>query len=1195
MDTKLLNGEIPEKAQTVLKSEGEYIVQKEAANCLAKLYQEESNVKLPRERTSQVREQLAQLQKQPTSHNCMSQPITMKEIEAAIRQLKCKKAPGPDGVTNDMIKHLGPAAKKALLELFNESWKNGTVPALWKKATIIPIHKKGKDKKDPNSYRPISLLSCLGKVLERVINRRLISFLEERKILSPTQTGYRKHRSTEDQLALIAQEIENAFQEKKKVVSVFFDLTKAFDKVWREGLLLKILESGISGKMYRWIRCFLQDRSARVKLDGHLSKSVKMREGVPQGGVISPTLFLLYINNITTVLPRHVSNTLHADDLAVWSASEYTISSAYRIQEAVNKVEQWTNDWGLQISEVKTQATVFSLSTSKEKVAIKLGDKTLPQVETPTFLGVKLDTRLSWKPHIEDMEKKGIKKLAVLKKLSGTHWGANSKILKTVYMGAVRPSLEYGASAWATAAKTHTNKLDKVQNIGLRTILGAMKTTPIAEMEKTAGVEPLEGRRQAKLLIHAEKMKRMPDHPLHQKLKDPTKNRLKRKSLNHLVKEQQKEHADILTTDGHLCEKLISNSWPPETLHAEIRTTIPGITTKENQSEAVLRALALEEMYKHYPAATWTHIYTDGSAENATRNGGCGAYIKRPDKPPLSVSAPGGILCSNYRAEVLALLNATETIISWEEKPKKAVFLTDSLSALQALMSDEPDTTQKKLTENINTLAQTTYVVLQWIPAHTGIRGNEMADQLAKEGREKEQPPSHLSYREVKTLIHNKKKAIFHCKTEGYNPNQDALHQLTRHQQTIIFRLRTGHCRLNSHLKRIGVKTSAQCPCGEADQTPEHYLQSCSLHQQARQQIWSTCVSLKTKLWGSAEDLLLTSRYAALAGESQRNHHIERGRRRIQSIWDQEKMPEDFRDALIVALYKNKGSKTDCGNYRGISLLSIAGKIFARIILNRLIAVSEANLPEAQCGFRPGRSTVDMIFTVRQVQEKCLEQNLDLYSVFIDLTKAFDTVNREALWDVLARFGCPPKFIQIICLFHVDMTGQVLSNGEQSDPFFISNGVKQGCVLAPVLFNLFFTCVLRQAIGNMDEGVYVRFRYDGSIFDLRRLSAKTKTFNSLIQEALFADDCALMAHKPGDLQAMLNRFSDASRQFGLTISLGKTEVLFQRAPNSVAPQPTISIDDAELKVVNSFKYLGSMISNDGSLDKEIASRISKAS
>ena len=177
------------------------------------------------------------------------------------------------------------------------------------------------------------------------------------------------------------------------------------------------------------------------------------------------------------------------------------------------------------------------------------------------------------------------------------------------------------------------------------------------------------------------------------------------------------------------------------------------------------------------------------------------------------MSAPGGILCSNYKAEVLALLNATETIISWEEKPNKAVFLTDSLSALQALMSGEHDTTQKKLTENISTLAQSTCAVLQWIPVHTDIRGNEMTDQLAKGGWEKEQPPSHLSCREVKILILNKKKAIFHSKTGGFNPNQDALHQLPRCQQTTIFRLRTGHCRLISNLKRIGVKTLAQCPC----------------------------------------------------------------------------------------------------------------------------------------------------------------------------------------------------------------------------------------------------------------------------------------------------------------------------------------------------------------------------------------------
>ena len=140
--TKLLNGEFRKKHRRFYSQrEREPIVQKEAANCLAKLYQEESNVKLATEG-----EQLTQLQKQPTSDNYMSQPITMKEIEAAIKQLKCKKVLGSDGVTNDMMKHLGPAARKTPLELFNESWKDGTVPALWKKPPSSQFIKKAKTK-----------------------------------------------------------------------------------------------------------------------------------------------------------------------------------------------------------------------------------------------------------------------------------------------------------------------------------------------------------------------------------------------------------------------------------------------------------------------------------------------------------------------------------------------------------------------------------------------------------------------------------------------------------------------------------------------------------------------------------------------------------------------------------------------------------------------------------------------------------------------------------------------------------------------------------------------------------------------------------------------------------------------------------------------------------------------------------------
>ena len=185
------------------------------------------------------------------------------------------------------------------------------MPDIWKEASIIPIHKKGKDKKDAKSYRPISLLSCVGKLLERIVNQRLQWYLETYGKLSYTQTGFRKNKNTEDQLTYFAQKIENGFQEGKKTVAVFFDMTKAFDTVWKDGLLLKLVKSGIAGNMYKWIKSFLENRTARVKMDGVYSRKVNLKEGVPQGSAISPTLFLIFINKIVSATGPNVKNTLH--------------------------------------------------------------------------------------------------------------------------------------------------------------------------------------------------------------------------------------------------------------------------------------------------------------------------------------------------------------------------------------------------------------------------------------------------------------------------------------------------------------------------------------------------------------------------------------------------------------------------------------------------------------------------------------------------------------------------------------------------------------------------------------------------------------------------------------------------------------------------------------------------------------------
>ena len=164
-------------------------------------------------------------------------------------------------------------------------------------------------------------------------------------------------------------------------------------------------------------------------------------------------------------------------------------------------------------------------------------------------------------------------------------------------------------------------------------------------------------------------MKRLPDHPLHNRLQDLTKNRHKRKRLNHLVKQHQKRQTDIMTDNPELCERLNPSTWPQKPLLREVRTNIPGISVKKDQSNIELKNLTMEDIDKRYIATTWTHIYTDGSAENAIRNGGCGVFIKRPGLPSVSLSKPGGSLCSNYKA---ALYNATEALKLWERQPQKS-------------------------------------------------------------------------------------------------------------------------------------------------------------------------------------------------------------------------------------------------------------------------------------------------------------------------------------------------------------------------------------------------------------------------------------------------------------------------------------------------------------------------------------------
>ena len=849
--TKSLNEE-DSRGSTITLDEGGILFGKQAADCFAKTYAKASDLKVDVEQRRKARCEQQRRVRNEKKNEGMTLPLSLQELNTAIK--KKKKSPGPDGITNEMIIHLDTTARLKLLEIFNLSWEEGRVPQMWKEAIMIPIHKKGKDKTKSSSYRPISLTSCVVKTMERIVNRRLMFHLETGKNISEEQAGFRQFRSTEDQVTYLSQEIEDAFQEKKVLFATWIDLQKAFDKVWTDGLLVKAQRCGVGGRMYKWITSFLHNRKARVTVDGKLSRKFLLQHGVPQGGVISPTLFLIFIDDLIKKLPKGIKAALYADDLVMWCAEEYATTATYRMQEAVNVLAAWAKRWNVSINKDKSSTTLFTL-TKQQPGKIKLGDYPLKEDDEPTYLGVTFDKRQTWKPHLQEAETRARRKLALMRKLAGSTWGADERTLRTVYEGAVRPHLEYGSAAWSSASKSTLQSVDKVQNQALRLITGAMKTTPISAMEKVTGVQPLQDRRNMKTLLQAEKFKCQLNHPMKAKVEGCTHNRIKRESFVHQAKKLEKEHLSQLPKQTIPPVLYHSPPWEETSIaKMTICTKIPHLSSSGTVADSIRCNEARAHCEDMYPQESWTQAYTDGSATKAVADGGAGIYILYPDGTVATESVPTGTHCSNYKAEVQALLTASRMVKNTSRREcKQVVFLTDALSVLEALNSGgEPE-----LADSLKSLTETHRVALQWIPAHCGIPGNEAADRLAKEGAKKIQIEEDLGYLEKRTII----KSNFRKSPEG-----DDYHALTRDEQVVLLRLRTGHNRLNYHMcRKLKLAPSTACECQQGDQTTEHILQSCPKLSILRESIWTDATPLQTKLYGERMELERTARFIRLA------------------------------------------------------------------------------------------------------------------------------------------------------------------------------------------------------------------------------------------------------------------------------------------------------------------------------------------
>ena len=309
-------------------------------------------------------------------------------------------------------------------------------------------------------------------------------------------------------------------------------------------------------------------------------------------------------------------------------------------------------------------------------------------------------------------------------------------------------------------------------------------------------------------------------------------------------------------------------------------------------------------------------------------------------------------------------------------------------------------------------------------------------------------------------------------------------------------------------------------------------------------------------------------------------------------LWEEKHLPGDWRDANIVTIFK-KGDKRQCGNYRGISLLSIAGKVLARIILRRLQILAEDILPESQCGFHSNRGTIDMIFCARQLQEKSKEQQRPLYFIYYDLEKAFDSVPRVAMWSILERFGCPPTLVSIIRSFHDDMIGKVVHNNHTTETFPITCGLKQGCVLAPTMFSIYLAAMLYELPPN-NPSIDMRYHIDSSLFNTAGLRSARHTTVFSLNNLQFADDMATVASSPEDLERSVRNFTSAYERFDLTVNVGKTKVLIQNTLENEEPIVNIQIRGEEVEHVTQFSYLGAVLSAEATSGKDVEKRIQAA-
>ena len=411
--------------------------------------------------------------------------ISPKNVTDIIKHLK-NRAPGPDRIPNFALKMLPPPTIDRLTNLYNTVFRLRHFPAPWKIARIVPVPKPGKNPKLPDSYRPISLLNTTSKILESLILDKINDHVTDHNLLNQDQFGFRRGHSTTLQLCRIADVVTTNLSNRRITAMVSLDLSKAFDTIYQDALIFRLHKLDVPVRLVQLIHSYLSHRTFYVHCNNISSSRHPITAGVPQGSALGPLLFSLYINNIPKPTDHRIFNAIYADDTAVVATSYCPDVLQNILQPHLDRLDGFFLRYGLKVNPDKCQAIVFSTRRDIAPPNLTLSNAPLRWIKTIKYLGVTLDSRLTFQHHIKMVKQKAVCRiLAIRKFLRSPNLSLEAKL--TLYKALIRPIVTYASPAWCTIYQSQFDIIEPVQNRALRYITNSPTYLHIPTLRRSAG------------------------------------------------------------------------------------------------------------------------------------------------------------------------------------------------------------------------------------------------------------------------------------------------------------------------------------------------------------------------------------------------------------------------------------------------------------------------------------------------------------------------------------------------------------------------------------------------------------------------------------------------------------------------------------------------------------------------------------